>query len=173
MAPLNDRDRDRELVAVSTAIGSGCRPCTQHHVRAALKSGISPEEVQKAIDTALTIRREAGDAVAGLGKRLLGLDQANGAREAQPADRDEALIYLGAAAGCNAGGLLADYLCAGYELGIGDEELSAAVEAARVVKKGAAMFMDREAERVLRPMASVGTAEQSPGGDCGCGPDCA
>ena len=47
----------------------------------------------------------------------------------RPGDRDEVLAYVGAAAGCNAGGLLADYLIAGCELGMRDTELQAAVEA--------------------------------------------
>lgn len=170
MATLNDRDR--EQVAVCAAIAAGCEPCTQHHVRAALESGLTTEELQKAIDTAHTIRGEAGNGLAGLGKRLLGLDEGNGVWEARPADRAEALTYIGAAAGCNAGVLLADNLRAGYELGLSEEELSAAVEAARVVKKGAAMFMDREVERALRPLAAVKTGGQSPGTDCGCGAEC-
>jgi len=170
MAPLNDRDR--EFVAVGTAIAAGCHPCTQHHVKAALESGLSPAEVQHAIDAAHTIRNHAGEGVAALGKRLLGSDETNGLWDGRPSVRDEAFVFIGAAAGCNAGGLLADYLRAGYELGLDDQELNAAVEAARVVKKGAAMFMDREAERALRLMAGVASAEQAQGGDCGCGPDC-
>lgn len=62
-------------------------------------------------------------------------------------------MHIGAAAGCNAGALLVTYLTRGHTLGLSGEELEAAVEVAKVVKKGAAMFMDREVERALKGTA--------------------
>jgi hypothetical protein len=130
-------------------------------VRAALAAGLTAEEIGGTIGIAHTVRGEAGAGVAGFGRRLLGWSEEAAERAGHPADREDALIHIGAAAGCNAGGLLASYLSHGRALGLSEAELRAAVDVAKLVKKGAAMFMDREADRALGGAA----------GECVCGPD--
>ena len=68
-------DAQREFVALGAAIGAGCQPCTQYHVRAALKAGLSPEEIRRAIDEAQAVRQEGGVAVANVGRTMLGLSE--------------------------------------------------------------------------------------------------
>lgn len=175
-------DRDRELVAIGTAIGAGCQPCTQYHVGAAQEAGLSADEVRRAIEGGLTVRIEGGNAVANAvadgGRRLLG-DEAprsrrDGGRNGGPtlSGRGEVLAYLGAAGGCNAGGLLAGYLAAALGLGVSDDELRAALEVTTVAKSMAATFSDREAERVLGTAAAPQPAAASAQGCCGPGSEC-
>jgi len=168
MASLTDEQR--EFVAIGAAIGAGCQPCTQYHVRAALKAGLTPEEIRRAIDEAQAVRQEGGVAVANVGRRHLGL----GEEEAQgglPCDRPQALAYIGSATGCNAGGLLARYLEAARGLGFSGEELAEAVQVAQAVKeKGAMGFFAKDVERALGKLAPAASAA---GGSASCcGPGC-
>jgi AhpD family alkylhydroperoxidase len=164
-------DTQREFVALGAAIGAGCQPCTQYHVRAALKAGLSKEEILRALDQAQAVRQEGGVAVANVGRTMLGLDeQAPGG--GCLCDASQALVYIGAAAGCNSGGLLARYLEGANGLGLSAEELSEAVEIAQAVKeKGAMGFFARDVERALGKLAPTVAAASSGPASC-CGPGC-
>ena len=142
-------ERERELVAVGAAVGAGCQPCTQYHVKAALKSGLSENEVQRAIDAAEAVRREGGIAVSNMGRRILGVEEEPSRWGGAPLDRDGALAYLGAAAGCNAGSLLTTGLAAVGEFHLSPGEARSALEIAEFVKERAADFLRRDVDRVL------------------------
>jgi len=164
MASLTDAQR--EFVAIGAAIGAGCQPCTQYHVRAALKAGLSREDILRALDQAQAVRQEGGVAVANVGRTMLGLDE-----EAPGGgclcDASQALVYIGAAAGCNAGGLLTRYLEGASELGFSAEELAEAVQIAQAVKeKGAMGFFARDVERALGKLAPAPAAPSGPASCC-------
>jgi AhpD family alkylhydroperoxidase len=167
MASLTDAQR--ECVALGAAVGAGCQPCTQYHVRAALKAGIGQEEILRALDQAQAVRQEGGVAVANVGRTMLGLgEEAQG--EGCLCDALQALVCIGSAAGCNAGGLLARYLEAAGGLGLSPEALAEAVEVARAVKeKGAMGFFARDVERALGKLAPAPVAAGGPASCCGPG----
>jgi AhpD family alkylhydroperoxidase len=170
MASLTDAEK--ELVAIGAAIGAGCELCTQYHVRAALKSGLSREEIGRAIDEAQGVRREGGIAVSNVGRRMLGLGSEEAPWDGEPSDRALALVYIGSAAGCNAGDLLTRYISTAVErLGLSGEELREVLEMAGMVKEHAADFLRKEAERALGklPVTAVGAASGS--ASC-CASDC-
>jgi len=163
-------DVQRELVALGAAVGAGCQPCTQYHVRAALKAGLSPEEIRRAIDEAQAVRREGGVAVANVGRRHLGLGEEEAHGESCLCEAPKALVYIGSATGCNAGGLLARYLEAATGLGLSEEELAEAVQVAQFVKERAADFLRNDVERALGKLAPTPAAA---GGSASCcGPAC-
>ena len=162
-------DAERELVAIGAAVGAGCQPCTQYHVRAALKASLSRDEILRALDEAQVVRQEGGVAVANVGRRSLGVGQEE-QRRGQPKDRWQALVYIGSAAGCNAGSLLARYLEGTSELGLSAEQLGEAVQIAQAVKeRGAQGFFAKEVERALGQLAPA--AAPSDSASC-CGPAC-
>jgi AhpD family alkylhydroperoxidase len=168
-------DRERELVAIGAAIGAGCQPCTQYHVGVALKAGLSRDEVRRAIDEAQAVRREGGIAVSNVGRRILGVDGEQAERLSELNERGQALVYIGAAAGCNAGGLLTEYMAAaGERFGLSPEELRSALETAEFVKQRAVDFLRRDIERALGQTeeAAAVTGSASEGGGTGgcCGP---
>ena len=163
-------DAQREFVALGAAIGAGCQPCTQYHVRAALKAGLGREEILRALDEAQAVRREGGVVVANVGRRLLELAEEEGRCDGSPSEGPQALVYIGSATGCNAGGLLARYLEAASGLGFSAEQLGEAVQIAQVVKeKGAQGFFVRDVEGVLGAPAAA--AASSGSASC-CGPGC-
>lgn len=142
-------ESDREFVAVGAAIGAGCHPCTQYHTQAALKAGLSLDQVQRAVDQAQAVRSRGGVAVADVGRRILGVEQ-QGLPEPEPAaHRDHVLVALGAAGGCNSGVLLTEYAEQAVEQGLDGGELREAVDIAEAVKTMAGKFLMRDVERVL------------------------
>ena len=165
-------DAQREFIAIGAAIGAGCQPCTQYHVRAALKAGLSREQILWALDEAEAVRREGGVAVANVGRRHLGLQEEE-PRDGRASEGAQALVHIGSAAGCNAGGLLARYLDTASGLGLSAEELAEAVQIAQTVKeKGAMGFFARDVERALGKLAPA-TAAAAPSGPASCcGPGC-
>jgi len=169
MATLTDKET--ELVAIGASIGAGCQPCTQYHVGAALKSSLTPDEVRRAIDEAQAVRREGGIAVSNVGRVILGIEGEQVEQPIEPGARDQALVYVGAAAGCNAARLLAGYVAKAVPALILGEELRAALEMAETVKQHAAEFFRRDAEKGLpETVATVPNASASPQ-SC-CGPSC-
>jgi AhpD family alkylhydroperoxidase len=168
-------DKERELVAIGAAIGAGCQPCTQYHVGVALKAGLTKDEVSRAIDEAQVVRHEGGVAVSNVGRRMLGVEGEQVERPSEPSEREQALVYIGAAVGCNAGGLLTGYMAtAGERLGLSLEELRSAVEIAELVKQRAVDFLRRDVERALgqtgEAAAVSGSASEGGGTATCCGP---
>jgi alkylhydroperoxidase/carboxymuconolactone decarboxylase family protein YurZ len=139
-------------------------------VRAALKAGLSPEEIRRAIDEAQAVRQEGGVAVANVGRRRLGLGEEEGEGDGRPSEGPQALVYIGSAAGCNAGGLLARYLEAASGLGLSAEELGEAAQVAQFVKERAADFLRGDVERALGKLAPT-TAAAGGSASC-CAPGC-
>jgi len=168
-------DRESELVAIGAAIGAGCQPCTQYHVGVALKAGLTKDEVSRAIDGAQVVRHEGGVAVSNVGRRMLAVEGEQVERLSELNERGQALAYIGAAAGCNAGGLLTEYMAtAGERFGLSPEELRSALETAEFVKQRAVDFLRRDIERALgqteEAVAVTGSASGGGGtGGC-CGP---
>jgi AhpD family alkylhydroperoxidase len=171
MASLTDKER--ELVAIGASIGAGCELCTQYHVGASLKSGLTQDEVSRAVDEAQAVRREGGVAVSNVGRRILGVEHDQGEGLSEPAERRQALVYIGAAAGCNAGSLLTGYIAAAVErFALSGEQIGSALEMTKVVKERAADFLRRDIERALRQAkveaAAVTGSWSDGGGSRGC-----
>src|SRR3972149_3809958 len=140
---------EKEFVAVGAAMGAGCHPCTQYHAQAALKAGLSPEQVLWAIDAAQAVRTRGGVAVANVGRRILGVEQQDADAWEPAACRDGALVALGAAGGCNSGVLLAEYAGPAGKPGRRGGERRETIDIAEMVKTMAGKFLLRDVERAL------------------------
>lgn len=49
-----------ELIAASAAGGAACVPCVEHHVREAVRMGVAPEDIRRALRAGLAAARLAG-----------------------------------------------------------------------------------------------------------------
>ncbi|HEY5639410.1 MAG TPA: carboxymuconolactone decarboxylase family protein [Dehalococcoidia bacterium] len=142
-------DQEREHVAIGAAVGAGCRPCTQYHVKAAVRLGLTHEDIAEDIEEAELVRIDAAMSTAAFARGLtVGAAQHESA-VCSPASRSRALAQVGAATGANAGYLLDGLLSRARGLGLTDEALSEAVAVAGKVKDMAASFFARDAERAL------------------------
>ncbi len=165
--------REREVVAVGAAVGAGCRPCTQYHVRAGLKAGLSEGEVQLAVEEAEVLRIHAATSIADFARGLLGSLEERAAPLCSPTDSLQALAQVGAATGSNAGHALDWLLPYARGLGLSGEALSEAVEMAGVVKRMAGEFFGKDADRALgagrevSSPAEAGSCVQAPGSRAG------
>ncbi len=61
-----------ELVAIGAAVGSNCEICLKYHVDKARKLGISPADMDSAIQTAQMVKDTPARSILELAKRLLG-----------------------------------------------------------------------------------------------------
>lgn len=50
-----------ELIGASVAGGSACIPCLEHHVREALRLGVAPEDICRAVLAGLASARSAAE----------------------------------------------------------------------------------------------------------------
>lgn len=48
-----------ELIGATAAGGSACVPCLEHHVREALRMGVAPEDIRRAVRAGLAAARSA------------------------------------------------------------------------------------------------------------------
>ncbi len=53
--------KEKELAAVGISVASGCKPCTNYHVKAVREAGASDEEIKQAVADALSVRKSATD----------------------------------------------------------------------------------------------------------------
>jgi AhpD family alkylhydroperoxidase len=159
-------ESDKEFVAVGAAIGAGCHPCTQHHTQAALKAGLSFEQVLWAIDEAQAVRARGGVAVGNVGRRILGVEQQDADALEPPACRDAALVALGAADGCNSGVLLSEYAEQAVKQGISGGELRETIDIAEMVKTMAGKFLLRDVERALGRAPEAAAVAATAAGFC-------
>jgi AhpD family alkylhydroperoxidase len=142
-------DTQREAVAIGAAIGAGCRPCTEYHVKAAVSAGLSEDEVRLAVEDAEVVRLVAVTAIAGYARHLLGDPERPANEYCDPISPRQALAQIGAATGGNAGYVLDWLLPRARGLGLSDGALEEAVQTATKVKQAAATFFRRDAERAL------------------------
>jgi AhpD family alkylhydroperoxidase len=160
-------DKEKELVAIGASIGAGCQPCTKYHVAAALKSGLAADEVRRAIDEAQAVRCDGGVAVSNVGRSSLGVEGERVEQPRQPDEREQLLVFVGAAAGGNAAGLLKEYASgAARRFGLSGEELRSALEMAETVKQHAAEFFRQDVERGLKEAVATTVAAGGPSQGC-------
>lgn len=145
----NLSEKQREAAAIGAAIGAGCRPCTQYHVKAASKAGFSGDEVLQAVRDAEALRVDAAVSIADYARQLLGGSAKHGDRLCSPAERQQALVQIGAAVGSNSGYAVDSLLAQARGLGLSNQALSEAIEIATKVKEVAAAFFRKDAERAL------------------------
>lgn len=156
-------DKEREHVAIGAAIGAGCRPCTRHHVNAALKAGLSKDDIRTAAEEAEALRVEAAASVADYARGLLSDGEKRAHDFADTCERSQALVRIGAATGGNAGPFLSEILTRARGLGLTDDVLREAVEVAGMVKRMAGNFFEKDAQRALGRAEEVATGAEATG----------
>ena len=136
--------KEKELVAIGISVATGCRPCTDHHVKVARKARASDDEIKQAMDDALIVRRRAADimevyATAHLGENLETIDPGL----AGEPSRIRVIVAVGAAFAVNCVATLEHYLAAADRAGISQDDLFETIELAKFIKAKAASHVDR------------------------------
>ncbi len=68
------RLKEKELAAVGISVVTGCKPCTDYHVKAAREARASDEEIKQAVADALAVRRSATEIMEGYALAKLGAE---------------------------------------------------------------------------------------------------
>ena len=156
-------DQEREHVALGAAVGAGCRPCTQYHVKAAIRSGLTHEDIREDVEEAEVVRIDAAMSIAVYARGLTGVSAKHESAVCSPTSRSRALVQVGAATGANAGHLLDVLLPQARGLGLADEALAEAVAVASKVKDVAGNFFAKDVERALTSREAVAATPDAGG----------
>jgi AhpD family alkylhydroperoxidase len=140
------RLKERELAAVGISVATGCKPCTDYHVKAARKARASDDEIGRAVAAALSVRTSAtaimeAHALAHLGEAGHGGGTGGGGET----DRAKVLVSVGAALGVNCTSSLDKHLAAARAIGISDQDVADIVKLAVFIKGMAASHVNRMA----------------------------
>ena len=142
--------RDKELAAIGASIGSNCEPCITHHLAAGREAGLSQTDLDAAVASAHTVRREAVDLLARRIDELLGHDGA-GANSTAVAQRSKPheLVALGVSVGANSHPLLHAHVGSALDLGLEVHEVRSALKMAGYVQQHAAGLTAQAVSRAL------------------------
>ena len=136
--------REKELVAVGVSVASGCKPCTNYHVKAAREADASDEAIKQAVADALSVRKNATDVMET--HALARLGQAGSHSHADgpvSMNRVRELVFVGAAFGVNCTSTLEEHLAVAETVGISHEEVAEIAKLAAFIKERASSHVDR------------------------------
>ncbi len=138
------RLREKELVAVGISVVTGCKPCTDHHVKAAREARASDEEIKQAVADALAVRKSATEILEGYALAKLGAEADGGdSGRAAETNRVTELVSVGAAFGVNCVLSLEQHLAAAEKVGVSREEIAKIVKLAAFIKGRAISHVER------------------------------
>lgn len=147
--------KEKELAAVGIALATGCKPCTDFHVKAVRNAGASDAEIKEAMSDALTVRKGATGIMEAYGLAHLGESQPKGGSEqAGTTNRVRELVCIGAAFGVNCVSTLKAHLEAAETVGISHDEITMIVKLAAFIKGKAASHVEHLAESLEKPEAA-------------------
>ena len=147
--------KEKELAARGMSVATGCKPCTDFHVKAARKSGASDAEIKQAMSDAVAVRRGATEVMeayglAHLGERRPGADP----DRIGTTTRVKELVCIGAAFGVNCVSTLKAHLEAAESVGISHDEITMVVKLSAFIKGKAASHVEHLAESLDKPEAA-------------------
>lgn len=136
--------KEKELIAVGISVASGCKPCTDFHVKAVRKTRAADDEIKQAVANALAMRRAA---TAIMERHALAhLDEMGpetGSKATEQTNRINTLVSIGAAFGVNCASSLEQHLAEADAAGISQDEIATVVKLAAFIKRRAASHVER------------------------------
>jgi AhpD family alkylhydroperoxidase len=121
--------KEKELAAVGISVASGCKPCTNYHVKAVREAGASDEEIKQAVADALSVRKSATEFM-----KLHALARLGQEGSHRHADGPDPLNRVRD---------LKEHLAAAETVGISQEEVAEIVKLAAFIKERAASHVER------------------------------
>jgi AhpD family alkylhydroperoxidase len=128
-------EKERALISLAASVGSGCRPCTEHHVKSVRAAGACERSVRLAVETALTGRTSATAAMA---------EWAEGCQGSTPeVDREfragkrlvTELMSIATAVAVNSAPDLEPHLATAQQSGATAEQIRSAIRIARQIQR--------------------------------------
>lgn len=173
--------KEKELVAVSASIASGCKPCTNYHFKKVREAKASDEEIQKAISEAMCVLASAKAIMNSHGLKLLGIsEKIQDCGCTENATRIKELVSMGAAFAVNCTSTLKKHIAAANTVGISEQEIKSVLDLSLFIKEKAASHVNRIADGAAKSESSEGCGceniskvsdKAKENGDCGCNSD--
>jgi AhpD family alkylhydroperoxidase len=161
-------EKERALIALGASVAAGCQPCTAHHVKAARAAGACDRSVSLAVETALAGRNSATSALDEWAQRCQGARPEIDAEFRAQKRLIAELTAIATAVAVNSTPDLQRHLTAALEGGAKPDQIQAAIEIARRVKRTA----EEKIEAVTSNLAgSVQPATTALAGTGCCGAD--
>jgi len=161
-------EKERVLIALGASVAAGCQPCTAHHVKAARAAGACDRSVSLAVETALAGRNGATSAMDEWAQRCQGARPEIDAEFRAQKRLIAVLTSIATAVAVNSVPDLQRHLTAAMERGVRPDQIQAAIEIARRVKRTA----EEKIEAVTSNLAvRVQPATPAPAGTGCCGAD--
>ncbi len=134
--------KEKELTAVGISVATGCKPCTDYHVKAVRKAGAADDEIRQAVANALAVRRAATAIMERHARAHLGeVGPETGSKPTEQTHRIKTLVSIGAAFGVNCVASLEQHLA--EAVGISQEDMAKIVKLAAFIKKRATSHVER------------------------------
>ena len=142
--------RDKEFAAIGASIGANCRPCIEHHLAAGRAAGLTSGELDEAVATAHTLRRQGVELLEARIDELLGHGGPPPAPPTIPStSKAGELVALGVSVGANAHDLLNAHVGGALDVGLELHQIKSALKMAGYVQQHAATITAEEVARVL------------------------
>ena len=127
--------KEKELIAVGISVAAGCKPCTDHHVRAVREAGATDAEIQQAMADAIAVRKSATSVMEGYVRRHFG-HGGDVADETVDTARTptRVLLAVGAAFAVNCTTSLGEHLETARHMGITGGEVRVVAKLATFIK---------------------------------------
>ncbi|MFQ5546044.1 MAG: carboxymuconolactone decarboxylase family protein [Acidiferrobacterales bacterium] len=136
--------KEKELIAVGVSVATGCKPCTDYHVKAVRKAGADDDEIGQAVADALAVRRAATVIMARYARAHLGkVGPETGSKPTEQTNRIKTLVSIGAAFGVNCVASLKQHLAEAEAVDLSQDEIATIVRLAAFIKKRAASHVER------------------------------
>ena len=157
--------KEKELAAVGISIATGCKPCTNYHVKKTREAGASDEEMQQAIGHALNVRNTTTNAMDNFSRTLLGAGPGKECACVGEPTRQKELVAVGAAFAVNCTANLEKHIKAARSVGITEDEIKEILDLALFIKGKGASHVDHIAEKIGKTVSGDEKTDKS----CSCG----
>jgi len=153
--------KEKELANIGASVATGCKPCTDYHLKKARESGASDQVIKSAITDALAVRDNAREIMESHGLSQLGIAKPTCAtRAGAGTTRIKELVSVAAAFSVNCTTNLQNHVNAARTVGITDDEIRAVLDAAQFIKGEAAHYVGQIVELEERNLQLKGLLEE-------------
>ncbi|MGF1757101.1 carboxymuconolactone decarboxylase family protein [Photobacterium sagamiensis] len=136
-------DKEKELVAVGISVAAGCRPCTKYHYKHAREMEISDDEIRRAVEAAISVRKQAAINMESFAITNLKSGDEGDSNSLLGDDRISVMVRIGAAYAVNSTADLEIQLMVTESVAISGDELQAIAKLAGFIRGKAISHVEK------------------------------
>ena len=146
--------KEKELIAVGTAVSAGCQRCCDYHFKKVFEEGATLDEVKAAVASSAISIQHADEQMQRKAYSLMNLERDEQALgDDSDIEPTAALVKIGAAVASNCSPTIEHYINAAKAMGIEIENIRYAVKLAKMILGKAGEFADEAIAEVMGKVA--------------------